>query len=342
MSLTDKFYTLTPDEQGEELKTMAVEALKAWGMTARGIDLIKIRENAVYKITTVDGMPYALRIHRPGYHTDEEIEAEIYWMQALADYGVEVPTLVPTADNRYITTITVNNIPEARQVDLLEWIDAEPLGNFEEGLGIDTDGIRHSFQTIGNIMARMHNQSSEWSIQKTLVRHAWDCDGLVGEEPFWGKFWELEALSSGQRELIQLMRNRIRDQLSQYDKGPEHYGFIHADLVVENILVSDRHVRIIDFDDAGFGWYLFDIATVLFFFLDDPGYQLAYDALISGYRSERELTDETLEDLPLFLAARSTTYLGWVHTRSETETAQELAPMIVEKTCNYARTYLQD
>ena len=337
-----EFYTLTPDEQGEELKTMAVEALKARGMTASAIELIKIRENAVYKITTADGTRYALRIHRPGYHTDEEIEAEICWMQALADYGIEVPVLVPAADNSYITTITANNIPEARQVDLLEWIDAQPLGNFEEGLGSDTDGIRHSFQTIGNIMARMHNQASKWSTRKKLVRHAWDCDGLVGEQPFWGKFWELDALSGDQRELIRLMRNRIRDRLSQYDRGPEHYGFIHADLVVENILVSDGHVRVIDFDDAGFGWYLFDIATVLYFFLDDPAYQLAYDALLSGYRSERALSAATLEDLPLFLAARATTYLGWVHTRGETETAQELTPMIVEKACNYARTYLRD
>lgn len=340
MILADKFYTLTPAAQGAELKTMAVAALKSWGITAKGIDLIKIRENAVYKITTTDGTRYALRIHRPGYHTDAEIQTENYWMQALADYGIEVPILVPTTDNRYITTITVHNIPEARQVDLLEWIDAQPLGNFEEGLGSDTDGIRHSFRVIGTIMARMHNQSSAWSPRETLVRHAWDCDGLVGEQPFWGKFWELEALSGDQRKLIRSMRNRIRDQLSQYDKGPEHYGFIHADLVVENILVSNGQVRVIDFDDAGFGWYLFDIATVLYFFLDDPGYQLAYDALLSGYRAERELTNATLADLPLFLAARATTYLGWVHTRAETETAQELTRMIVEQACNYARTYL--
>lgn len=336
-----EFYTLTPGEQGEEIKAMVAEALKHWDITAAGIELIKIRENAVYKITTSNGAHCALRIHRPGYHNDEELEAEIDWMQALAEYGVEVPTLIPTTDNNYFKTVTVENIPEARQVDLLEWIDAEPLGNFEEGLGNDKDSIQHTFTLIGSIMGKMHNQSSQWTAKQNLKRHAWDCDGLVGEEPFWGKFWELEALSSDQRELIQLVRNRIRDQLSKYDKESEHYGFIHADLVADNVLVSNGHVRVIDFDDAGFGWYLFDIATVLYMFLNDPGYQLVYDALISGYRSERELTDETLEDLPLFLAARSTTYLGWLHTRSETETAQESTPMKVEKACKYARTYLQ-
>ena len=339
----EEFYTLTPDEQGEELEAMAAEALKHWDITAAEIELIKIRENAVYKITTSNGARYALRIHRPGYHSDEELQAEIDWMQALAEYGVEVTTLVPTTDNNYFKTVAVENIPEVRQVDLLEWIDAEPLGNFEEGLGDDRERIQHSFNIIGTIMGKMHNQSSsEWSAQQALTRHAWDCDGLVGNEPFWGRFWELDALTPEQRELLLALKAKVKKQLSVYEKGPDQYGFIHADLVVENVLVSNGHVRVIDFDDAGFGWYLFDIATVLYFLLDDPRYQLAYDALLSGYRSERDLTDESLEDLPLFLAARATTYLGWVHTRSETETAQKLTPMIVETVCNYARTYLQD
>jgi hypothetical protein len=42
----------------------------------------------------------------------------------------------------------------------------------------------------------------------------------------------------------------------------------------------------------------------------------------------------------MFLAARGTTYLGWVHTRQETETARELTPMLVELFCATARDYL--
>jgi Ser/Thr protein kinase RdoA (MazF antagonist) len=336
----NEFYSLSPDEQTEELTSMAVEALKQWDMDATNIDLIKFRENAVYKITLADQTRYALRIHRPGYHTDEEMDAEIHWMHALANYGVEVPTLIPTTDGSYFTTVSVENIPEARQVDLLEWIDAEPLGNFENGLGTDPDSIKQSFETLGSIMGRMHKQSSNWPEQKTLVRHAWDCDGLVGENPFWGRFWEMDALSAEQYELIGRLRTKLTEQLSQYDKGLEHYGFIHADLVVENVLVNNGEVRVIDFDDAGFGWYLFDLATVLYFFLDDPHYQLAYDAIIKGYRSERDLSDETLQDLPLFLGARATTYLGWVHTRKETETALELTPALIQMACDFAESYL--
>ena len=108
----------------------------------------------------------------------------------------------------------------------------------------------------------------------------------------------------------------------------------------ENVLVNGESIRVIDFDDAGFGWYLFDIATVLYFIVDDPHYQIAFDALIQGYRTLRPLSDEQLLQLPMFLAARGTTYLGWVHTRHETETARELTPLLIDMACKVAIEYL--
>jgi len=105
-------------------------------------------------------------------------------------------------------------------------------------------------------------------------------------------------------------------------------------------MVDGESVRLIDFDDSGYGWHLFELATALYFELDQPYYPDAYAALIAGYRQHRSLPDEQLEYMPLFYLARSTTYLGWVHTRSETQTAKELTPMLVEKCCELAESYL--
>ncbi len=65
-----------------------------------------------------------------------------------------------------------------------------------------------------------------------------------------------------------------------------------------------------------------------------------FDALIEGYRQHRDLPDAQVAQMPLFFAARGFTYLGWVHTRSETQTAKELSPMLAEKACALAREYL--
>jgi Ser/Thr protein kinase RdoA (MazF antagonist) len=186
----------------------------------------------------------------------------------------------------------------------------------------------------------MHNQTAAWSYPTGFCRHAWDTAGLVGEQPFWGRFWELEALTEDQRELLISTRTRIADELASRGMEPEHYGLIHADLVPENVLVDGPDLRVIDFDDAGFGWHLFDLATSLYFITGESIYPAARAALIRGYRSERELSEDVLQCLPLFLAARGTTYLGWLHTRQGSDAARDLTPFLVERACAIAAKYL--
>ena len=172
------------------------------------------------------------------------------------------------------------------------------------------------------------------------MRHAWDVDGLTGEQPFWGRFWELEALTPNQRDLMIRTRDKVRADLIAFGRSPQNYSMIHADMVPENVLVDGDHIRLIDFDDAGYGWHLFEMATSLFFSSAEEYFDQLVGTYVEGYRSQRTLSDEDLEALPLFMMARATTYLGWSHTRSETETAQELTPMIVEMACATAESYL--
>ncbi len=64
------------------------------------------------------------------------------------------------------------------------------------------------------------------------------------------------------------------------------------------------------------------------------------EALVAGYRQTRPLPDDHLAWFPVLLMARATTYLGWMHTRSETETAREMTPYIIELVTNLAEDYL--
>jgi hypothetical protein len=52
------------------------------------------------------------------------------------------------------------------------------------------------------------------------------------------------------------------------------------------------------------------------------------------------LPDEHVARLPAFVVARGLTYLGWMHTRRETETAQALTPFIVERVCELTARWL--
>ena len=135
-------------------------------------------------------------------------------------------------------------------------------------------------------------------------------------------------------------RDKVYADLLACGQRNETYSLIHADLLPDNILIEDKTIRIIDFDDAGFGWHQFELATVLINYLGTDQFDMARDALISGYRRERDLSDETLSFLPLFFLARALTWVGWSFTRYETETAQAVRPLVIGLACGLAEDYL--
>lgn len=335
------FYELAPGEQAERLRELARAALGHWAVRPAGLRLIKYRENAVFEVTAADGRRFALRVHRAGYHSDAELRSELEWMQALAADGFDVPELLPTRSGAPFAVVRHAGVPESRQLDLFAWVPGQPLGSVESGLAGDAESLARTFRIVGVLAARLHNQATRWRPPADFTRHAWDAEGLVGERPFWGRFWELAALSGEQRALLRRARERMQRDLAALDRSPQTYGLIHADFAPENLLVDGDRVRVLDFDDAGFGWHLFEIATSLYFHIGQPYFGAIRAALVAGYRSQRALPAEQLARLPLFFAARGCTYLGWVHTRPETETARQLTPMLIEAACAAAGEYLQ-
>jgi Ser/Thr protein kinase RdoA (MazF antagonist) len=333
------FAELEPAAQAERLAALARQALARWGIGAQAIELLKYRENAVFRVVTADGRAFALRIHRAGYHSDAELRSELQWMQALLADGFDVPVLVPSRAGQLFEIVEHPAVPGARQVDLFEWIEGRQLGSVESGMVIDAAALARTFRTIGTLAARLHNQSAAWRQPPGFVRHSWDLEGLLGEQPFWGRFWELAALSPTQRQLIDRARAAMRTDLARVPRTPANYGLIHADFCPENLLVDGERVRLLDFDDAGFGWHLFEIVTSLYFYRREAYFADIEAQLLAGYRAHRPLPAEEVARLPLFYGLRGFTYLGWAHTRQETQTARELTPTLIELACEAAEAY---
>lgn len=329
-----------PNEQTRAMEKIARGSLHHWDLGGAELALLKHRENAVFKVTAGDRQ-YALRVHRPGYHSDRALQSELQWMQALSDCDIEVPTVIPTRSGTLFAVGTTTGIRGPVQLDLLEWIEGRQLGSVEAGTVGDPKAVARIYRTIGKLAAGLHNHSANWRAPADFVRHAWDEEGLAGERPLWGRFWKLPSLTRDQRALLTRARHRVYRELSALPKNSSSYSLIHADFAPENLLVDGERVRLIDFDDAGFGWHLFELVTSLYFVMNEPWFDQAREALIAGYRSRRPLDDSMLALLPLFTVARSFTYVGWVHTRRETETARELTPMHIETSCELAEAYLR-
>jgi len=339
--------SLTPqleqDEQTERFAELAQRALAEWGFEDASLEPIKVRENAVFRADRPDGSRYAVRVHRAGYHSDAALASESTWTAALQEAGISTPDVVPARDGSNFKHARTPRVPEQRQVDVLAWIDGKPLGGIEDGVEGGPDELAATFETIGRIAATLHNQSESWQPPEGFTRHSWDLDGITGPDPLWGRFWECELLEPAQRELMLAGREALRADLEAFGTGPDRFGLIHADFVPEDFMVSDEGIRLIDFDDSGFGWHLFDLSTPLFFQLGQfggPDFDSIRDAMLAGYRSERPLPDDHVAKLTTFLVARGTTYLGWVHTRREIKDVQAMAPLVVVGVTGLVEAYL--
>lgn len=309
-----------------DFDALARAAHRRWVDAAPAPVLLQRRENAVFRVTAPGGGQAVLRIHRRGYHGDDALRSELAWMRELGLAGLPVPRPIPAANGDDLIEV------EGRRVDMLSWLDGRPLGAI--GAPLDLVGAERAalFERLGALTGRLHEVTAAWRRPAWFTRPAWDLDGLTGVEPLWGRPWDLASLSPGDAELLRRATVAAREDLARFDGA---YGLIHADMLPENVLVDAGAPQLIDFDDCGFGWHLFELATALFWHRREPDYSALEAALVRGYRQLRPLPDATLVALPLFMLLRGLTYVGWTHTRG-----QELTPTLVFDVCALADEYL--
>jgi len=272
-------------------------ALALWGLENCPFDLIAQRENKVYKVTNLDGASLALRVHRPKLRSDAEIVSELQIMQALDERGLSVPAPLKTLEGKRLVKIGDH------QIDLLTWVDGHSM------VDIGPDTRSDVFHRLGEVTASLHNNIDSWSPSPDFDRLSWDRKGLIGETPLWGAFWNNPSLNEDQRKIIVIAKADIDARLVQIEKRLD-YGLIHADMVRENILIdTDSQIGLIDFDDCGFGFRAFELATILQAQLESPDYPIVRTALLEGYMSKRSIDIDAID---MFIVLRSWTYLGWI------------------------------
>ena len=151
--MTD-FYQLPLADLEQRYEALVRAALPLWDIDRDSpLALLKLRENAVFSVLDrAGGGKFVVRVHRAGYHTDDELRSEWQWISSLGEYGVLTPVLRYSSNHRMFEIVGSDEVPEPRQVDIVEWIDGEQLGSLEQGVGGAADEIRERFGTLGGIM----------------------------------------------------------------------------------------------------------------------------------------------------------------------------------------------
>ena len=212
---------------------------------------------------------------------------------------------------------------------VLEWVDGELMGRIMDR---DPSTFQEHFRAVGRIAATIHNQSSTWTVPDGFRRHRFDVEGFVGDEAFWGPFWDVPQLDADQRDVLGKARLIIADELSRLDDSAKTFSLIHADLHPHNVVVGEHGLHLIDFDDSGFGWHHYELAVVLYRYRGLDGFDDMQAALIEGYQEQRPFADADVAKLPLFFLIRTVVHLGWRADRPEhgTDLTEEIEYTIRE------------
>ena len=326
-------------EQAEHQSALADAVRQLYELPGdTAVSLINHSENLTYRLDEPSGPKSVLRVHRLGYQSHSNILSEIMWMDALRrDADIETPHAMAGPDGQLVQEIQVLGARK-RWCVRFQWIEGETpeeTDQFEE--------LIEPFGQLGEVTARLHQHARKWTPPDNFVRQRWDDQGTIGKNPIWGRFIEGPALSSGDKQLLNDCADAVRMRLRRFGQAPDRFGLIHADMRLANLMFHEGNIQVIDFDDCGSGWFLYDLGTALSFMEDRPDVPELVAAWVRGYRKVLALSEEEEDVIPTFIVLRRLTLLGWAASRGKTGgLAQELGEPFSRGTCMLAKQYLQE
>ncbi|GAB3953982.1 phosphotransferase [Kribbella albertanoniae] len=288
--------------QVARIRRTAVRALADYAIDEPRLTFIAHGENTTFRVDSPGGR-YLLRVHRPNRHgpgvdSRDAVGSELEWLAALqADTDLDVPTPIRNRTGQWTT------VADDLVCSVLGWQDGRMQANHPHPV---------HFRRLGGVLARLHSHTAAWTPPAKLVRMRWDWETFFGNTMEYGGVsaadcWDL--LPPPVRAQFDEIARRMRTTMADLGTASDTFGLIHADLHLENALFHGDAVHIIDFDDCGFGYWLYDIAVPLWDNRYRDEFPALRTALLEGYGEHRELPD--LSHLDNFIATRDVAFGLW-------------------------------
>jgi Ser/Thr protein kinase RdoA (MazF antagonist) len=327
------FDALAHREKLKRLREVALAALTHYDITPNATaTMINLSENATYRIDTPKGEKWALRVHREGYHSRNGIESELAWVQALRKASpVITPVPVKGVDGELIQTVAVPGM-NPRNVVLFEW---------EEGAEPSEAELLGPFAVLGRVTGELHVFTRGWTPPLSFERHTWDFETSLGQRPHWGSWRYGMGMDAEKLALFQRVVDLIARRLEGFGKEPDRFGLVHCDMRLANLMIDGDVTKVIDFDDCGFSWYLYDCATALSFIEHRPDVPELVAAWVGGYRQVAPLSPEEEAEIPTFIMLRRLLLIAWIGSHVETDLAQSMGVSYTNDTVPLAEGYLR-
>ena len=216
---------------------------------------------------------------------------------------------------------------------LYRWLDGESVPV--------ADTTVQQVQRIGTYLAQLHAMHPPEPLGQLAERPTLDYEGLFGARSPYASQHETEFITPAQQETLSAVAERVREVMQ--NQADDQFGFIHGDFIYKNTLITPAgDVAAIDYENSGFGYYLYDLACpLLFFYKPLPNYTALKNALWTGYTDRRPLADAARDNLEGFVAGRYVASCRWVAAHANHPTIDGRAPEIIAERVDELRNFLQ-
>lgn len=289
------------------LREILQRIVTPYNFSADDLELISISQNYVYKATK-DEESVIVRISTGRHRTLAQTEAELSWIARLVKNNVRAPMPIPTSDGHLCHEEVFEGISYV--VTCFEHAEGVSLPRKESGL--------KDFEKLGAVTGRLHKISSlDDSYGNRIDRPMWYNSRLLNND-----FKELgDILSDELKDGV----NRLIAEIKSIPMDSSSFGLIHGDLNFGNLYRSKGEIILIDFDNCEYGYYLQDLAVILYdaiYFkslIEFPNQDLNetmkkyWDPLLKGYLQTSPLKQIDAHSLKKFFLLREAVLLVYFY-----------------------------
>ena len=324
-----EFSSLSLPAQRSLWRRIAEQAIRRWPIGPAAIAWLGYGSNAVFKVSTADG-EYVLRLSRADRATPARLRSELQWLLAIRKQAqILAPHPLATSDPQGETlfaTVCDRSMPPPHRAYacLFEYID----GRIKPARDLTADDA----QRVGGYLGKLHRHG-QFAPPAGFDRPRLDRGNFFGADSIYQMDRASQILNSAQFEVAQLVAQRVRHALARLDSMADGRGLIHADLLAKNIIFTDAAVGALDFDHCAWGYFLYDLAPLLWELKGERSadYAELEDALWTGYIAERPLDDSCRELLETLVAARQLASCHWLLENLHNAEIRAIAPDLVER-----------
>ncbi|MEX6428960.1 phosphotransferase enzyme family protein [Ferrimicrobium acidiphilum] len=307
------------------------EMVSAWPcLRGARVDTVLESENLTWLLQGTDAR-YVLRRYRQGYHDSTLIQGELELMRIAREVAtVAIPRNLVThegsaclgaSDGMYV------------------------LFHYIPGSTATHDEISIVVEQVGEVAARMHRGVEAYlgSAARGPTRWTWDLDAIDELPPRWGSWRSAVALGSSEYEAILAGYETMNSRLSRASRAAKHFGLIHADLRAANLIIEGSQlVGLIDFDDCGYGWFVYDAVTSISFYETEPSAYATLTGWLQGYQRVRVLGTEDFNLLGTLVVYRRLLETAWLWSHPGAMIPGVDRQRFVGDTAELARRYCKD